>query len=107
MGAPKKVPLADIIEKAANEHLKVDAADRRHNTDSRSCCAVYIRTGRRFAAWSRRQAANDAFERLIRDMGMVPSRVQFKELSELERQQVRYAWLMLVAQVARERGIEV
>lgn len=104
MGAAKKVPLAGLIEKAANEFLSAVPGS---GGDSMSCCAVWTCINRARLSEASKDAADLEFDRLVEEMGLYRGPVFSDVERGEERQQVRYAWLMLVAQVARERHIEV
>jgi hypothetical protein len=105
----KPVPLADLIEEAADTVLSSTSRSSKSKRTP-SCCAVWKHMQNIFgvdeASTRRRWAAERAFDDLVEEMGLFMGFASYGG-SVRARQDTRHAWLYLVAQVARERRIYV
>jgi hypothetical protein len=105
----KPVPLADLIEEAADTVLS-STGRTAEGKRIPSCCAVWKHMRNTFgvdeAVTRRRCAAEGVFDDLVEEMGLFMGFASYGR-SVRERQDTRHAWLYLVAQVARERNLLV
>lgn len=106
--AVKKVKLADVLWDAANKHLSSNA----YGTDEvyeQSCCAVYYSEIKQFVdEWDFQAGESKALD-FLEALGC--SRWACGALGQfvrgMDRQGVRYMWLLLAMHVAEDEGIEI
>lgn len=91
----------DIIRAAADEYLwdGVSSFDVKEKV-SYSCVAV-------FRALLKRGYNGACLDSWIKSFGCNPNRAGFSEFRNEDIQPARYAWLMLLADIAEEEGFEV
>lgn len=99
----KRVPLADVLWDAANRFLSPHNRTQRYFDDFYTCNAVCYAVSRSYVpAW-------DQILDFVSDLGCeVSGFSQFKDFpSGIERQGVRYIWLLLAMHVAEDEGVMV
>lgn len=109
MAKRKKVMLADVLWRAANEYLSEALShwDEGRWLSEYSCCAVFecMDSGRSGLGWGGKDGAASFLQRLGCPIGSAAQRFRTSDLRE--RQQRRYMWLLLAMHVAEDEAIEI
>lgn len=100
-----KRALADVLWEAANQHLTEDLG----RLETYSCNAAMKADGsfRLDAAGNLLGRENSAACAFLAQLGCDTHVAGFKDFREVERQGIRYMWLLLAACVAEDEGIEI